>query len=196
MISKTISHTFCLVVAAIVLTIPIYGQKVKIEFKCDPPEKTAEKEAGAKRSKQRAPEKTAGIRFEPEANVIGAKSESTLTGQASILLGCVGTATVSVNPPGGPPNQTVVFTVSQSTVPNILGFRWNSNDAFTSTLQVPVQLNSSGTGISNQFQFKGLLPGTTVTMATAPQYTADEVLVTVPECACPTIVVSSPSRTP
>lgn len=194
---KSVTTSFAAIAISMILSSPLFGQaKTQITLKCDPPAKQKTSEDGKAGKKTDARSKGSGPQFEPEKQLIKTGSDDSLTGTTTLAIGCTGGAFVTVLPPGGPPNQTVIFTVSQTTTPQILGLRWNSNDAFTPTLQVPVQLNSSGLGQSAVFQVKAQLAGTTLLTSYHPSYTPDDHQVIVVECLCPNIVSSPPIRTP
>jgi hypothetical protein len=203
MISKSISKTFRLIVASIViglfLSVPLIGQQVKIVVKCDPPSDQTTKDLAGKLQNKKPTERSKNFapQFEPDKQLtVRPKKENQLVEDTIIPVGCTGSGWVNILPPGAPPNQTFVFTVSQTTTPNLVGFRWNSNDPLTSTLQVPVTTGANGLGTSNLFQVKGLLPGITTMTAHHPSFVSQDSDIIVPECACPTIVNSPPVRTP
>jgi hypothetical protein len=169
------------------------AQTARLKIECLSPNEKSER-VGQKK-KEKDPKKGAQ-RFQPSSETQKAPTPNNGAGQlnyATILLACNATATWYVW--GGPPNTSVVLTLTQSNPNNIVGFKWNAADPNAVTLQIPVTLDSSGNGESQQFLIRGLMLGETDTTADLPGYISDTVRITVTECNCPPIFLDIPPRT-
>jgi len=86
-------------------------------------------------------------------------TKATVTADISACLGSLGA--FAIQGFSGPPNTTVVFTVTQ-TVPGVLAFSNSSSGPFTETINILVPLDGTGNGESNPFYLNGVGLGQTV----------------------------------
>lgn len=188
----------CLIVFTIVFLISsstVVGQTATLTIKCeettDVPT-TSDQKNVKKKIKQdpRALPAKSGL---PETSTAQKTPQTSSLTLNTIRIGCDSTATIEVT--GGPPNQTITYSMVQTNPANIVGFKWNAGDPTTQSLQVPVQLNGSGYGLSNVFLIRGLLPGLTTTYGQgAGGLLTSSADLTIVECRCPSLVVISPPR--
>jgi len=175
------------------LSIAVSAQKVTLTVTCEqnvekPEDNNKQKRKKGKNSKQSSPRLEINRTRQPATQDINGSSRSS----AVLLLGCPAISRVNVT--GGPPNQTVIFTITQSNPNNILSFKWNLNDPDAFTIQVPVPLDSIGSGSSSWFHIKSLMVGETIATAESPGLPSDAIYYSVQECNCPSISPDLPPR--
>lgn len=91
---------------------------------------------------------------------------------------------------GYQPNSTVIFTTVQ-TNPGVVGFSATPAGPFVESLQFPVTMDGSGSGISSSYYVKGLMVGFTTHHDTSPEtifFTTIDYNV-INQCNCPPIPV-------
>lgn len=86
-------------------------------------------------------------------------TKATITANISACLGSLGS--FEIKGFNGPPNGTMVFTVTQ-TVLGVLGFSNSSSGPFKETIDIAVPLDAAGNGVSAPFYLNGVGLGQTV----------------------------------
>lgn len=173
------------------------GQSLKITLQCLP-DKDVAKEAAKKDRESKIKQPRLELSGNTQDGQKSSNSQSlnspSTNPQGVISIQCTAQAFVTAGP-GGPPNTTVNFTITQSNPNNILGLKWDPNGTqYSPTLQAPISLDANGYGVSGTFTVKGLVLGETTLSAVSPGFDGSSLDIVIVECKCPTIPVSSPPR--
>lgn len=173
----------------------VSAQKSKISIKCVEDEKqtTAKQEEKTKAS----PVQTNTKETPPKLELSKSETvnEQSLTPNSILPMGCTAAAYITAGP-SPYANQTVVFTLTQSPV-NILALKATPSilPPYQYTLQIAIQLDGNGYGVSNDFYIKATALGETTLSHFAEGFESTNVLdILVVECKCPVIPVNSPPR--
>lgn len=183
----------------LLLTSSAFAQRAEITIRCDSdpeapktPVKTEDENPKNKKTKIKISE---DISPRLKLNVKSEKSaiQENLTGQAGIIpINCTALAQITVHT--GPSNTTVNLTVTQMNSANILSMSLTAQGSYGSVVIVPVQLNSSGQGVSSPFYIRGVIVGETTLNASGSGTYTNPLDIIVVECKCPIIPVNTPPR--
>jgi len=173
----------------------VSAQKSKISIKCVEDEKqtTAKQEEKTKASPVQTNTKETPPKLElsKSADV----NEQSLTPDSILPINCTAAAFITAGP-SPYANQTVIFTLTQSPV-NILALKTTPVFAppYQYTLQIAIQLDDNGFGVSDDFYIKATSLGETTLSHHADGFdSVNDLDILVVECKCPVIPVNSPPR--
>ncbi len=189
----------CLVgLLLLLLTVTSSAQRAEITIKCVSDSESPESavKAGNEKPKDKKPKakknEDKSLRLKLNDKSEKTSGQENFEGEAGIIpINCTALAQITVY--SGPPNTTVIFTVTQTNPANIVTMSSTSQGSFGTSLNLPIQLNSSGQGIG-QFYIRGVGLGETTINAYGNGADTNPLDIIVVECKCPVIPVNTPPR--
>jgi hypothetical protein len=139
-------------------------------------------------TEQSAKPKRAETQQQTQEATAGSNMVTAIPCESILFLGDVRSVILFAS--GYQPNSTVIFTTVQ-TNPGVVGFSATPAGPFVESLQFPVTMDGSGSGISSSYYVKGLIVGFTTHHDTSPEtvfFTTLDYNV-INHCNCPPIPV-------